>query len=247
MTKPQVLATSIGSAGIACAVGAAAAAGPTAWLLAWSALSCALVAWAYLANRPDLLGKREGCLSPWQALGLLPFLLAYQVGCQVRRRLRDHALWNEVAPGVFVGARAEASRLPLGVGLVVDLTSEWSAPASVRAHPGYRSLPVLDGHVPHRESPLLELLEEVVSETSPVYIHCESGKGRAPTFAALVLMARGIADGPAAAIEQVEKGRPATRLFASDVRFIQRMAHRLIQRVAPQQVARTQGEAVRRR
>jgi protein-tyrosine phosphatase len=89
-------------------------------------------------------------------------------------------------------------------------------------------LPVLDGSFPHDEDLFLELLEEMVVTTGSIYIHCISGRGRAPTAAAALLLARGIADAPAAAIEMVRKGRPVTALTRTDVRFLERIAARLL-------------------
>jgi protein-tyrosine phosphatase len=228
MTKPRLLALCIGAAGALCALLAWRLTGPASGLFAWTALACALAAGAYLWNRPGVLAKRDGRLRWGRALPLLPYLLAYQAGCRVRRWRRRFAPWNEVAPGLYVGARVEAWQLPAGVDLVVDLTSEWSAPRSVVALAGYRSLPVLDGSHPHDPESVLELLAEIATSGSSVYVHCESGKGRAPTLAALVLMARGNVDGPAAALEQVAKQRPATRLTVTDVDFVHAMARRLL-------------------
>lgn len=228
MTKPRLLALSIGACGVACSLLAWWLPGAWRWTLGWTALACVAAAAAYAWNRAELLGKRDGRTQWARALPVLPYLLAYQVGCRVRRRRRRHAPWNEVAPGLFVGARVEAWELPAGVDLVVDLTSEWSAPRSVRALAGYRSLPVLDGSHPRDLEQVLELLEEIVTSGSSVYVHCESGKGRAPTLAAVVLMARRGVDGPAAAIEQVAKRRPATRLTVTDVGFVHAMAGRLL-------------------
>jgi protein-tyrosine phosphatase len=230
MTKPRLLALSIGASGVVCALLAWRLTGPARALLAWTALACALAAAAYVWNRPEVLAKRDGRLRWGRALPLLPYLLAYQVGCRVRGWRRRSAAWNEVAPGLYVGARVEAWQLPAGVDLVVDLTSEWSAPHSLLGLAGYRSLPVLDGSHPRDPDLVLELLAEIVTSGSSVYVHCESGKGRAPTLAALVLVARGSVDGPTAAIEQVAKQRPATRLTVTDVAFVHAMSERLLAR-----------------
>ena len=227
MTKPRVLATAIGGAGGACAALAFAAPAPLRWLLIWTALACALVACAYLANRPGVYGKRAGRLSWWRGLPVLPYLIAYRIATAVRDARRRYAAWNEVAPGLYVGARIDAARLPPGTELVVDLTSEVNEPEDLRRHPGYRGLPVLDGSVPPDEERFLELVYEMAAAPGGVYVHCISGRGRAPTAAAAVLIARGVADGPAAAFELLRKGRPVVKPTRADVSFVERIAARL--------------------
>ena len=227
MTKPRFLATAIGGAGAACAALAIAAPSPLRWLLAWIALACGVVACAYLANRPGVFGKRDGRLSGWRALPVLPYLVAYRIAVAVRDARRRYAAFDEVAPGLYVGARIDASRLPPGTELVVDLTSEVNEPAGLRRHPGYRGLPVLDGSIPPDEARFLELVSEMAAAEGGVYVHCISGRGRAPTAAAAVLIARGVADGPAAAFELLRKGRPVVKPTRSDVWFVERIAARL--------------------
>jgi hypothetical protein len=228
MSKPTILAAGIGAAGVVCAGLGALVPGPWAWLAWWVALSCALASAAYLCNQPAILAKRNGRLVWWRALPLLPYLLAYRIGCAIRRRRRrGRSAWDEITPGLYVGGWVQAAELPPGVGLVVDLTSEWSAPAAVRARAGYRSLPVLDGATPHDEEQFLELLGEIAPVTTSVYIHCESGEGRAPTAGALALLVRGVVQDPDAAIELVLKNRPGAHLTRSDLRFIRSMAGRI--------------------
>jgi protein-tyrosine phosphatase len=227
MTKPRLLATAIGGAGGACATLALAVPFPLRWLLLWTALACGLVACAYLANRPGVYGKRDGRLSWWRALPVLPYLIAYRIAVWVRDARRRYATFDEVAPGLYVGARIDASRLPPGTELVVDLTSEVSEPEDLRRHTGYRGLPVLDGSVPPDEERFLELVFEMATATGGVYVHCISGRGRAPTAAAAVLIARGVADGPGAAFELLRKGRPVVKPTRGDVWFVERIAARL--------------------
>ena len=76
-------------------------------------------------------------------------------------------------------------------------------------------------------------MQRIVSNPGGVYIHCEEGKGRAPTVAAVALLARGVVGEPDAALEIVRKGRPATKPTSSDLRFLERMASRLSRGPAP--------------
>jgi protein-tyrosine phosphatase len=156
-----------------------------------------------------------------------PYVLAYAIAARVRRAQRRYASWSEIVPGLYVGARVPASELPRGVGLVVDLTAELPEVADVRSLPGYRSLPVLDGSYPPDEGHFLRLLEELSNASTGIYIHCVSGRGRAPTAAAALLLVRGVATDAASAFEMVAKGRSASSPTASDVSFVERLARRL--------------------
>ncbi len=228
MSKPRKLALGIGSAGVVCAVVACLAPPVWRWLAAWTALSCFLAATAYLANRPSLLGKRDGRVSWWRVLPLLPYLVAFRIAMVLRRSRQGGPDWDEIVPGLAVGARVGVEELPPDLDLVVDLTSEWPAPGGVRRLPGYRNHPVLDGSFPPCEERFLALLAELTSARGGVYIHCEEGRGRAPTAAAAVLLARGVVHDVDAAMALVTRARPVARPTRTDRRFLERIAPRLV-------------------
>ena len=227
MTKPLLLALCIAGAGLAAAAGGTAATGAPRWLLFWIAVACGAMSFAYLTNDPSWLGKRRGRLVGWEALLVAPYVLAYAIAARVRRARRRYDAWNEVAPGLYVGARIPADLLPGGVARVLDLTAEIPEIADVRRLPGYRSLPVLDGATPPEEDRFLAVIRELLDETGGIYIHCVSGRGRAPTAAAALLLARGVARDTASAFELVCKGRSAAAPTATDVRFVEGIASRL--------------------
>lgn len=227
MTKPAILATGIGLCGALLVGLGANLEGLERWLAWWVALSCLMASAAYVANWPGVYAKRDGTILWWRALPVLPYLCAYWIGTLVRKLRREYPVYEEVMPGLYVGGRVPAHELPCGVELVVDLTAEMPMWRSLRGMPGYRGHPVLDGSCPHDEEAFLELLEELGSAEVPIYIHCVSGVGRAPTAAAAVLLARGIADGADAAMELVRKGRPAASPTLTDLRFLERMAARI--------------------
>ncbi len=228
MTKPRKLALGIGFAGLVC-LGLAAAA-PSFWraLAVWTALACFIASFVYLTNQPRLLGKRGGRVSWWRVLPLLPYLVAFRIAMVLRRSRQRGPDWHEVVPGLAVGARVPAAALPPGLEVVVDLTSEWPAPADVRRLPGYRNHPVLDGSFPPCEESFLSLVTELAGTRGGVYIHCEEGRGRAPTAAAALLLARGIAHDVDGAMELVSKARPVARPSRTDRGFLERIAPRLV-------------------
>lgn len=227
MTKPRRLVLGIGAAGLACALGAFLLAGALRWLAAWTAAACLLVAAAYHWNRPGVYGKREGRLVAWRMLPVLPFLLAFWAAMRGIRAWRRAPAFERVAPGIYVGGRIAPGSLPSDVAIVADLTSEYSEPAALRRHPGYRSLPVLDGHVPPDEGAFLSLLDELARAPGAVFLHCEAGVGRAPVAAALLLLRCGMAPDVSSALETVCKRRPVASPTRSDRVFMERIARRL--------------------
>ena len=227
MAKPLKLAAGIGGAGLVCAGIGLVSPAPWSWLLGWTAFSCFLAAAAYLWNRPGFFSKQDGSLTWWRILPLLPYLLAFRVAMLIRRSRQRGPDWQEVVPGLYVGARVRRRALPPALELVVDLTSEWWAPRDIRRLPGYRNLAVLDGSTPPCDERFLGLVEEVLGAEGGVYLHCEEGRGRAPTTAAAVLLARGIAQDVDAALELVRKARPTAQPSRTDRRFLERIAPRL--------------------
>jgi hypothetical protein len=227
VTKPAKIALGVGVACVACAALGGLASGALRALAWWTSGACLAVALAYATNRPGIFGKRDGRLAPLRVLLLLPYLVAFRIACEVMRRLRRDPAWEQVAPGLYVGSRVDPGDLPPGLELIVDLTAEHGEPAPVRARPGYRCVPVLDGAAPADDEAFLGLLDEVRAASGGVLFHCESGKARAPTAAALALIARGLAPDAASAVELVRKGRPATALTRVDLDFVARLVPRL--------------------
>ena len=227
MTKCTALAIGIGTGGAVFFAAGLATDGLLRALAWWVTLACALSAFAYLTNRPGVYGKRDGRLVPWRAIATLPFLFAYGVAATIRTYARNYPAWNEVMPGLFVGGRVAAADLPPGTAQVIDFTSEVPAPADIRSRSGYRGHPVLDGGWPPDEMSFTALARELAEASGPRYLHCISGRGRAPTAAAAVLLARGTAGDVATAVELVKKGRPATSLTRTDIAFLERIAPKL--------------------
>lgn len=230
MTKPQLLAVGIAGAGALFAVLASRAASlGVVVMLWWIAFACFMVAGAYAFNLPEIFGKRDGRLSTGRALLLLPYLLAFRIACALMRWWRGLPVLSRVAPGVYVGGRLRLRDLPADTALIVDLTCELSEPRALRAHPGYRCHPVLDGGAPPEaeDYSLLALLDEVARTRGAAVVHCESGKGRAPSVAALVLIARRVAPDVSTALAMIRAARPWAAPTLVDYRFMERIAARL--------------------
>jgi len=225
--KPTKLTVGVGGAGLVCAAAAVVAPVPFGWLAAWIALACARVALAYRRNRPAVFGKRDGRLSPAAAAAALPYLVAMRIACLLMRTWRRHPPLSQVTPRVWVGGRLRPQDVPAGAAFVVDLTSEFSEPAEIRALPGYRCLPVLDGACPPDDDAFCALLDEIAADGGAAVFHCESGLGRAPTAAALAMVRTGAAPDAASALAQIRRARPMVRPTSVDLEFVRRLEPRL--------------------
>ena len=132
MTKPARIALGVAIAGGVCAGLGVQASGPLRALAWWTAASCIAMSIAYATNRPGIFGKSGGRLAPIRVLLLLPYLAAFRIASELYRWMRSAPAWEEVAPGLFVGARVDPDDLPPDLELVVDLTCEYAEPAPVR-------------------------------------------------------------------------------------------------------------------
>jgi hypothetical protein len=182
------------------------------WMLAWPAASFAAVAIAYAGAGPAVFGKRpDGTLRPANVLPLLPYLLLTWSVWHTLRLVSRGPRWNEVAPGLFIGRRALPGGLPEGTGLVIDLTAEFAEPRAVRTAADYRSLPMLDAAGPTDADRFGEVVAEAAGFADVVFVHCANGHGRSATFAAAVLIARGLAADVKSAVKLVRAARPPAR------------------------------------
>ena len=214
-----MIALGIGVAGACCAVAAMASTGAARVAWAWTSASCAVATAAYLANRPWWLGKRDGRLTP-RALLILPYLVAFRIACALIRRWRGPDAPSLISAGLWVGGHLDAHSFPPGIGHVVDLVAEYPAPAWARALPGYRNLPILDGAEPPSRQAFLDVVRDLRDVSGSVLVHCDSGRGRAPTMAAALLIARRLAPDVDSALALVRARRPVSSPTRVDVAFL---------------------------
>ena len=179
-------------------------------LLLWPTISLAIMAATYFGVGPRVFRKRNGRIPwfTWWALG--PSLLGQHLSrLYYRRQCRA---WDELTPQVWIGSvlspREAASAVGLGVTAVLDLTAEFSVPASF-SHLTYRNIPILDLTAPGRDQ-LLEMVSflEEESKKGIVYLHCKIGYSRTAAAAGAYLLHTGKAESVAGAIELLRKVRP---------------------------------------
>ena len=202
---------------------------PAVALVAWSGLSFLFVGAAYRRRAPGVFGKRgaDGRLGPLAVLLCLPYLLLSWGLWRVEGWLSRERRYDEAAPGLFLGRRpASARALPPGVTLVADLTAEFPACRAVAAQGrAYRCLPMLDGTAPSDETTFRAFVAEIAeaSARGPVYVHCAQGHGRSALVAAAVLLERGLAADPDAALASVRAARPRARLSREQYALLERL------------------------
>jgi protein-tyrosine phosphatase len=207
--------------------------GGWAYLLLWPAVACLLIGVAYAGAGAGIFGKRpDGSLPWWSWVLLLPYLAFTWSLWKLKRKISKETLYDEVAPGLWVGRRVLGSELPEGTGVVVDVTCEFAEPSSVLAsceegqrpagesgrRVDYFSLPTLNYSVPGREA-LVGLVEGLQSREG-VYIHCAQGHGRSATVAAALLLRRGLAATADEAVGMVVSVRPKTHLEPCQVQLV---------------------------
>ncbi len=220
MTKPVKIAVGIAVACACCVVLAATTGGVWRVFWLWTAVSCAIASAAYVANQPEWLGKRAGRFG-LRALPVLPYLAAFRIACTLMRWGRERDVPTEVASGLWVSGRVRGDALPSGVTRVVDLVAEYPAARDIRWRDGYRCVPVLDGGYPPEIPRFLGLVRELTWAEGDVLVHCDSGRGRAPTLAAALVIARGLADTVGEAVALVRMRRAVSAPTRSDVRFLE--------------------------
>lgn len=182
------------------------------WLL-WPALSLVVAGLAYLWLGPVVFGKTpEGTRRLVSRLILMPYCGVNWFGWRCLRFVVKEDVWNEAAPNLYIGRRAYGHELPPDVGVIVDLTAEFIEPITVRSGRVYRSLPILDAYIPHRDEEVLALVDELAACRDPIYIHCAEGHGRAALIVALILVAKGIAPDAESALAHLKTVRPRTNL-----------------------------------
>jgi hypothetical protein len=139
--------------------------------------------------------------------------------------------FSRITPGLYVGpqiGRLGHRRLcRLGIRASVNLRIEFDDVAAGLAFPEHLRLPTVDG-----EAPTLEGLDAGVAFIRRgleggrrVYVHCQSGVGRAPTLAAAYLCSTGC--GLAEALALLRRARPFVDLTPPQLEQLTRFVERL--------------------
>jgi protein-tyrosine phosphatase len=191
--------------------------GGVGWLLLWPAGGFGYVAALYLLRRPGGWGKQADGTSGW-AGRLLLWPVRVTLGGLWHLARRKGPAMQEIAPNIWLGRRPLASELPEAVGLLLDLTSEFTpARGVVTTNRRLVTVPTLDYSPPDLAAASVALAElehqlDAAGDRPAVLIHCAAGFGRSATVAAALLVRRGLAGDVEAAIELMRQARPGVKL-----------------------------------
>jgi protein-tyrosine phosphatase len=211
--------------------------GGLTWILAWPAVSLVVVAFAYVHAGPAVLGKQsDGTLSWTRALLLMPYFSAAECAWYIVRVLGGEEPWHEIAPGLYLGRRAQHWELPARIGLVLDMTAEFVEPVEVRSGRVYVCVPALDASVPSVDA-LVDGISQIADFRGNIYVHCAAGHGRSAMAMAVLLVMRGVARDLDHAVELMCSARPRVKLRTTQRKVAQAAIARLRERGSIPQAA----------
>lgn len=149
-------------------------------VLAWGALSAAVLAVAYLGGGAHLLGKRSDGSRSWSGYALILPMTGVLGMLRLLLKLLRHRepSFNQLDDTIYIGRIIKREQLPEDVKSVLDLTSEFIEDKRIRREFDYHTLPTLDGLAPDPQE-LAEVLRASAEWDKPIYIHCAAGHGRA--------------------------------------------------------------------
>jgi len=184
---------------------------PWGAVLVWAAVAALVLALGYFAFGAVIYRKLNGRLAFSSRVLLVPIVAGQWLSlAYYRRQCRD---WDEVVPGLWIGRRLndrEAQRaVAQGVTAVLDLTAEFSEPASFQGR-HYLNIPVLDLTAP-TEQQLRRASQFIAAEVEHgvVYVHCKIGYSRSAAVVGAYLLQTGRASTVDEAIALLRAARPS--------------------------------------
>lgn len=120
--------------------------------------------------------------------------------------------YSQITPQLFVGPQyrqAGKRKLEsLEINSSLNLRIEFDDSAHGLALKNYCYIPVINEHAPSLEQLQqgISFIQQEIANGKKIYIHCQGGLGRAPTFAAAYLISQGLTTNEA--IEKIQLIRP---------------------------------------
>lgn len=188
----------------------------------WFSLSLSWLSLVYATGSPCWLGKRPGGRMPgWSRWLLAPWLVLQDLvwRCSLPWTLPISRVDERVWLGPRLGPPQECLLSERQVMAILDLTSEFAEPQSLRSGRAYLCLPVLDATAP-TSAQLAQAVAWIRERRAPVYIHCAQGHGRSAMVAAAWLLASGQAGDVDDALRILRSVRPRVRLHRGQLRAL---------------------------
>ena len=168
-------------------------------IFAWIGLSLTLVSVAYIFDLPWIFRKKSNGSIPFYIRWLfIPFLLGSQLYNAWARKYDKVPAIQKIEHNLFLACRLFPSDIPYlrqqGVSAILDVTAEfngldWTAQSEAL---DYYNLPVLDHKSPKAEElqKAVHWIENQLSNTHGVVIHCALGRGRSVLVMAAYLLSK---------------------------------------------------------
>ena len=182
-------------------------------LFAWIGLSLSVVSLAYIFDLPWIFRKKTNGSIPFYIRWLfIPFLLGSQLYNSWARKHDKVPAIQEIDENLFLACRLFPSDIDylqkIGVSAILDVTAEfdgldWTAESEAL---DYLNLPVLDHKSPHADALIkaIHWLENHISNSRAVVIHCALGRGRSVLVMAAYLLSKNKALTVEQALEKIQ-------------------------------------------
>ena len=190
-------------------------------LCGWTAFSLIAVSSAYLLNFPSLFRKREDGSIPFYIRWVfVPFLLGSWLYNEYARRTDKVPPLQKIEPNLYLACRMSSKHVELlnenHIDAILDVTAEFDGLDWTAYQEDYRYLnvPVLDHTSPTPEQLVLAInwLNQQISESKNVVVHCALGRGRSVLVVAAYLLAKKPSLTVDEALNQINKIRQTARL-----------------------------------
>ena len=190
-------------------------------LCGWTAFSLIAVSSAYLLNFPSLFRKREDGSIPFYIRWVfVPFLLGSWLYNEYARRTDKVPPLQKIEPNLYLACRMSSKHVELlnenHIDAILDVTAEFDGLDWTAYQEDYRYLnvPVLDHTSPTPEQLVLAInwLNQQISESKNVVVHCALGRGRSVLVVAAYLLAKKPSLSVDEALNQINKIRQTARL-----------------------------------
>ena len=157
-----------------------------------------------------------------------PYHLLNYLSLALSRFNNRAARFNEIEPGVYLGARPfskdERVLAGLRIASALDLTAEFPEVSFLRKMPAYLCIPLLDRTAPSQ--PELKVAINFIRDRlahGPVYVHCALGHGRSATVVLAYLLASGKFADQNDALKHLREKRPGIKLHPCQLQAVEQL------------------------